>query len=87
VVHSRGWRGFLLGSEAAYAWKSRHGIYYLRCVIPEALRPLFGHRRELRRSLGTDSRRAAVRRARAYRVDIDKLMDQWSDPAPEWRVQ
>ena len=66
-----------MGSEAAYIWRNRYGTYYFRWVIPDELRPVLGNRRELKRSLRTESRKTAVKRARAYRVDVDQLLDTW----------
>ncbi|WP_348757213.1 DUF6538 domain-containing protein [Candidatus Methylocalor cossyra] len=61
----------------AYITKNRHGTFYFRLIIPVRLRPYFPHhRRELKRSLGTDSRREAIQRARAYRVKFDRLFGE-----------
>lgn len=49
---------------AAHLKRSRHGVYYFRLTIPEILRPVFGGRREIKRSLGT--RDPALARSLAY---------------------
>src|SRR5512135_2500224 len=38
---------------ASHLKRSRHGVFYFRLTIPEILRPLFGGRREINRSLAT----------------------------------
>ena len=54
-------------STSAYVGKHRHGIYYFRAVIPQDLRQHFpNNRREIKRSLKTDSKKLAIVRARAY---------------------
>lgn len=49
---------------AAHLKRSRHGVYYFRLTIPEILRPVFGGRREIKRSLAT--RDPALARSLAY---------------------
>ena len=49
---------------AAHLKRSRHGVYYFRLTIPEILRPVFGGRREIKRSLGT--RDPSLARSLAY---------------------
>lgn len=49
---------------ASHLKRSRHGVYYFRLTIPETLRPLFGGRREIKRSLAT--RDPALARSLAY---------------------
>jgi hypothetical protein len=61
---------------SAYLWRNRHGTWYFRAVIPQHLRHHFPQRREIRRSLQTDSRAFALRVARAARVEFDNLLDQ-----------
>ena len=60
----------------SFLWRSRHGIYYFRLVIPAELRPAFGDRREIRRSLGACRRPEAVRRARRLAVRVETLFDE-----------
>ena len=45
---------------AARLKRSRHGLFYFRLLIPKALRPLFGGRREVAASLGTSERQSAI---------------------------
>lgn len=49
---------------ASHLKRSRHGVFYFRLTIPEILRPLFGGRREIKRSLST--RDPALARSLAY---------------------
>jgi len=49
---------------AAHLKRSRHGVYYFRLAIPEILRPMFGGRGEIKRSLAT--RDPALARSLAY---------------------
>ncbi len=59
----------------AYICRNRHGTYYFRLVLPSHARQYFpGHKRELRRSLKTDSRKVAICRARCYRVRVDEIL-------------
>ena len=54
----------------------RHGItYHFRRRVPDYLRTLLG-RNYLVRSLSTDSRRQAVRMARAAAAETDDLFDR-----------
>jgi len=62
-------------STSTYICQNRHGTYYARLVIPKALQSHFNNKREVRRSLQTDSRRLAIKRARGYRVQFDALID------------
>lgn len=65
---------------SAYLWKNRHGIWYFRAVIPTQLRLHFPlNKREIRRSLSTDSRQRAVVLARRYRVAFDELFEQLAE--------
>ena len=49
---------------ASHLKRSRHGVFYFRLTIPEILRPLFGGRREIKRSLAT--RDPTLARSLAY---------------------
>ena len=61
----------------ANLWLNRHGTWYFRAVIPLHLRQHFPHnKREVRRSLRTDSKRLAIRLARECRVAFDSLLEQ-----------
>ncbi len=51
----------------AFITKNRHGTYYFRLVIPKELKGFFpAGQREIRRSLGTTSRKEAIRLARIF---------------------
>ncbi|PPD44905.1 MAG: hypothetical protein CTY16_11115 [Methylobacter sp.] len=63
-------------SGAAYMCKNRHGTYYARFIIPAQLREHFKNKREIRRSLQTDSRKLATKRARAFRVEFETITDK-----------
>ena len=52
---------------------SRHGIWYLRVVVPTKLRSLLGVRREFRRSLKTRDKKVATIAARGLIVALDLL--------------
>ncbi|SMF94400.1 Phage integrase family protein [Methylomagnum ishizawai] len=54
--------------------RNRHGIYYVRLFIPKEFRLHFQHKREIKRSLRTDSKRAAIKMARAYRAVLDQFV-------------
>ncbi|WP_150107878.1 DUF6538 domain-containing protein [Methylobacter tundripaludum] len=56
--------------------KNRHGTYYARFIIPKHLQSHFNNKREIRRSLQTDSRKIATKRARIYRVEFESIVDQ-----------
>lgn len=60
----------------AYMCKNRHGMFYARFIIPKHLRPHFNNKKEIRRSLRTDSRKLAVKRARVYRVEFESIVDK-----------
>jgi integrase/polyhydroxyalkanoate synthesis regulator phasin len=60
----------------AYMCKNRHGTYYARFIIPKHLQSHFNNKKEIRRSLQTDSRKLAVKRARVYRVQFESIVDQ-----------
>ncbi|HEY8098270.1 MAG TPA: DUF6538 domain-containing protein, partial [Methylobacter sp.] len=60
----------------AYMCKNRHGTYYARFIIPKHLQSHFNNKKEIRRSLQTDSRKIATKRARIYRVEFESIVDQ-----------
>lgn len=66
-------------TQPAFVTCNRHGTYYFRSVIPAPLRDQFGGRREIRRSLQTDSYRTAIVCARAYRAEFDAIIAQLMD--------
>jgi len=74
-----------------YLTRNRHGTFYFRMVIPASLRPLVNGKREVRRSLKTDSERLALKRARQHAVHFDSVFDRASrmtdhndyEPSPE----
>jgi len=59
--------------------KNRHNNYQFRIVIPLAIRPLFNNKREIRRSLRTDSRSTAIYRARFMWVKFQEVFKSVSD--------
>jgi integrase len=70
-VTSRG-----LGDVYKRQCKNRHGIYYARFIIPKHLQSHFSNKKEIRRTLQTDSRKLAIKRARAYRVKFESIVDE-----------
>jgi len=48
----------------------------VRLVIPKSLRDNFNNKREIRRSLQTDSRRLATKRAKIYRIHFETITDE-----------
>lgn len=60
----------------SYLFKNRHGTFYFRIVIPAPLRPLINGKREIRRSLKTDSQRLAIKRARQFAVRYETAFDK-----------
>lgn len=68
-----------MSNGSSYICQNRHGTYYARLVIPKSLRVCFHNKREIRRTLQTDSRRLAIKRARVYRVQFDKVIDELMD--------
>jgi integrase len=60
----------------SYLSRDRHGTWHFRARIPKDLQPHFDNKREIKRSTQTDSRREAVKIARAYRVELDQKMDE-----------
>jgi integrase len=63
-------------SSADYLCQNRHGTFYARFVIPKQLREHFKNKKEIRRSLQTDSRKLAKKRARAVRVEFEIIIDE-----------
>lgn len=59
-----------------YLSLNRHETYYFRIVIPVSIRPLVDGKREIRRSLKTDSRRLALKRARQHAVRFESVFDR-----------
>jgi integrase len=62
-----------------YLSQDRHGAYHFRVRVPERLRQHFNNKREIKRALKTDSRREAVRLARAHRVELDRVIEELSE--------
>ena len=62
--------------QPAYITRNRHGTFYFRMVVPLPVRNVLGMRREIRRSLKTDSQRLALRRARQYVARFDAVFDK-----------
>jgi hypothetical protein len=59
-----------------YLSKNRHGIYYFRVRISKDLQHVFSNKSEIKISLKTDSQREAVKIARSFRVEFDKIADE-----------
>ena len=59
-----------------YLSLNRHETYYFRIVIPSSIRPLVNGKREIRRSLKTDSRKLALKRARQHAVRFESVFDR-----------
>ena len=57
-----------------YLYKNRHGVFYFRVVIPKKFQQYFSYKREIKRSLGTENKHIALKKARAYMVDFDKIL-------------
>jgi integrase/polyhydroxyalkanoate synthesis regulator phasin len=62
--------------NTTYMCKNRHGVYYARFIIPKHLQSHFNNKKEVRRTLQTDSRKLAIKRARIYRVEFEKIVDE-----------
>lgn len=62
--------------NSAFMCKNRHGVYYARFIIPKHLQSHFNNKKEVRRTLQTDSRKLAIKRARGYRVEFEKIVDE-----------
>lgn len=60
----------------SYLTLNRHGTFYFRIVIPVHLRFLLSERREIRRTLKTDSLTLARRRARQYAARYQAAFDR-----------
>ncbi len=56
----------------SYISRNRNGTYYFRLVIPIELRDYFPYKREFNRSLRTDSKKIAIKRARRFMTKIDE---------------
>lgn len=69
-------------SSTNFMCKNRHGMYYARFIIPKSLLQHFDNKKEVRRSLQTDSRKLAIKRARAYRVEFEKIVDELMNNKP-----
>lgn len=63
-------------SSPTYLTLNRHRTYYFRMVIPAALRQLVNGKREIRRSLKTDSQRLALKLARQHAVHFESIFDR-----------
>ena len=61
-------------NSPSYLYRNRHGVFYFRVVIPKDLRHYFTHKREIKRSLKTENKHVALKLARIYMVDFDKLL-------------
>jgi len=60
----------------AYICKNRHGTYYFRVVLPINSSDHHAHKRkEIRKSLKTDSKKLAIQRARKLRVCFDQCLE------------
>ena len=62
--------------NTTYMCKNRHGVYYARFIIPKHLQSHFNNKKEVRRTLQTDSRKLAIKRARVYRVEFESIVDE-----------
>lgn len=60
----------------SYLSLNRHGTYYFRIVIPAPVRAFIQCKREIRRSLKTDSQRLALKRARQHAVHFESIFDR-----------
>ncbi|WP_460163355.1 DUF6538 domain-containing protein [Pseudomonas sp. S2_F03] len=60
----------------SYLTLNRHGTFYFRIVIPVSLRTILNGQREIRRTLKTDSRRLACKRARQYAARYEATFDR-----------
>ena len=60
----------------SYLSLNRHGTYYFRIVVPAPIRALTHGKREIRRSLKTDSQRLALKRARQHAVRFESVFDR-----------
>ena len=76
--------------NASNLWVSRHGIYYVRVNVPEALRPFYNGKKEIRRSLATANQAEAIKRSRPVLVELEDefarlASGQISTPASQTR--
>jgi hypothetical protein len=62
------------GKLPAYVSQDRHGLYHFWARIPQKFRLHFNGKAEIKRSLGTDSYREAVKLARSLRAQMDQRM-------------
>jgi len=60
-------------NSPSYLYRNRHGVFYFRVVIPKGLRHYFTHKREIKRSLRTENMHVAIKLARIYMPDFDKI--------------
>ncbi|WP_110951398.1 site-specific integrase [Pseudomonas bohemica] len=60
----------------SYLSRNRHGTYYFRIVIPASIRSIVKGKREIRRSLKTDSQKLALKRARQHAVRYESVFDR-----------
>jgi hypothetical protein len=65
-----------------YLSRDKHGVFHFRVRVPTHLRSHFNHKAEIKRSLKTDSRREAIRFARAYLVEFEKVIAQLNNKVP-----
>lgn len=66
----------LLKQTPSYLSRNRHGTYYFRIVIPAPIRVVVNGKREIRRSLKTDSQKLALKRARQHAVRYESVFDR-----------
>jgi integrase len=60
----------------SYIYRSRHGVYFFRIVVPKALRETFNGRTEIRRSLHTRKLREALEVARPLALQAIAAFEQ-----------
>jgi len=60
----------------SYLLLSSYGVYYFRIMVPKGLISQFKGRREIRRSLGTSSRKLAIQKARELRIEADLIFQR-----------
>ena len=53
-----------------YVYRSRHGVYFFRIVVPQELRKALNGQREIKRSLHTRDKRQALVQARSLALDL-----------------
>lgn len=64
----------------SYLW-NRNGRFYFRIRIPEELTPLFG-KNEIRKALGTSSKRVALRHAHALFIHTNDRLEAMKERKP-----